>query len=127
MSVTIGDRATYMGETGIIVLAAPFLDEPRWLFRYRNGKARTGWSALIAAESALSDVTTPTWDVGDSVRVGFTPNRRKGTVTAITQEGGRAIYEVTFPAEDQKTEDGTKWIQEANTSLVGAEFLGTNQ
>ena len=128
MSVKIGDRATFMGESGLLMGEASFLNERRWHFRYRNGKARTGWSTMIAEESALSNLTTPSWDVGDTVRVGFTPNRRKGSVTAIAQEAGRAIYTVTYPEDRNRfeTAEGTRWIQDAHDVVVGAEYLDTN-
>ena len=126
MSVKTGDRATFRGESGIVMGPAPFLGENRWFFRYRNGEADTGWSMEIAPESGLSAVTTPTFTVGQSVKVGFAPpGRRKATVTAITQEGGRAIYEVEYPEDDQtyETEGGVHWIVDAHGGLVGAEFL----
>lgn len=126
MSVKIGDRATFKGEAGIITGEASFLDNRRWHFRYRNGKAPTGWSTMVADESALTSVTTPTWEIGDSVRVGFTPIRKTGEVTAITTVGGRAIYEVTFPDKKQETDEGTRWLQDAHSSLVGAEFVDTS-
>lgn len=128
MSVKIGDRATYRGESGIIMGEASYLAERRWYFKYRNGEAESGWTREIAPQSGLSAVTTPTFIVGQAVRVGFAPpGREKATIAAVTQEGGRSIYEVLYPEDDQhETEEGTRYIIDAHSGLVGAEFLDTS-
>lgn len=128
MSIRAGDRAVYRGESVIIMGPAPFLGEAQWSVKIRDGSVRSGWRGMTAAESALSLVTRPAWEIGDSVLVGFTPYRRRGTVTAITTEAGRIRYNVTF-AEDGnrfKTEEGTRWIQDAHDVVVGAEYLDTS-
>ena len=124
MSVLIGDRATYRGETVVVIGPATFLDQRRWHVRYRNGESFTGWSSEVAPESALADVSTPSFEVGDEVQVGFAPYRRKGTVSAI-ESGARTLYEVTFAEDDDRyeTEGGVRFIQHEHTVTVGAEFL----
>jgi len=126
MSVQIGDRASYRGESVIVIAPAPFLAEERWTVRYRNGEAHTGWSREIAPASALTSRTRPTWEVGDSVRVGWTPFRESGTVTAVsTGDDGRARYTVTIPEDTERTPEGTRFVKEAYDLVLGAEHIDT--
>lgn len=126
MSVQVGDRATYRGESVIVFAPAPFLGEPRWMVRYRNGEARTGWTHEVARESDLADRSRPSWEVGDSVRVGWTPYRRSATVTAVTTDAaGRALYTLTLPEKKERTPGGTRWLREAYEVTIGAEHIDT--
>lgn len=125
MSVGIGDRATHRGQSIVVFAEASFLGERRWYVRWREGEAFTGWSSEIALESALSDLSTPSWEIGDTVRVGYAPYHRSGTVTDILSMGtGRPLYEVTFPDDpDRYNQDGLGFMQHVHSVVVGAEVL----
>jgi hypothetical protein len=75
----------------------------------------------------LSGLSTPSWEIGAEVRVGWAPYRRKGTVTAIFSEE-RPFYEITFAEDDDRyeTEGGVRFKQHEHTSVVGAESIETS-
>ena len=127
MSVQVGDRATYRGESVIVMAKAPHLGGDRWYLRYRDGETITGWSMAVALGSDLADRTRPTWETGDSVRVGWTPYRRSGTVTAVGTFGdGRASYTVQVPQKTEETPGGTRFYHEAYDTVLGAEHIDTS-
>jgi len=128
MSVRIGDRATYGGKSVIVVEKAPALVGPRWLVYWKNGKAASGWSYSYAEESDLEGVTRKTWDVDDEVKVGYSPVRLSGTISAIeTDEAGDRIFSVLIAADTHReTPEGTRWTRDAHTMRVKANALDTH-
>jgi len=128
MSVRIGDRATYGGNSVIVIDKAPALVGPRWLVYWKNGKAASGWSYSLAEESDLESVTRPTWEVGAAVKVGYSPHRISGTISAIeTDEAGDKVFSVLVPTDTHKeTPEGTRWTRDAHTLRVKANALDTH-
>ena len=129
MAVKAGDRATFRGEACIVMGRAPHLSGSRWLVQWRDGSTITGWASGIAPEASLGSVTTPTFTMGQIVKVGFSPYRQRGTISAITtDENGAIRYTVTLPQDRHtfKTEGGTRWINPAHEVVVGPEQLDTH-
>ena len=127
----LGDRATYRGQRCIIVAAAPFLEERRWIVRWRSGYSATGWTHDAAPESGLTGVSSRSWVVGDTVMVGWSPFRQQGTVTSVIVGlvEGRPIYTVTLEAEIKRFPDEIPpYALNMGESVVevGAEHLDTH-
>lgn len=128
MSVRVGDRATYRGKSAIVISKAPALAGPRWVVYWKDGKAATGWSYDKAPEASLEDVTRPTWEVGASVRIGYSPHRLSGTITAIeTDDAGDRVFSVAISEDTHReTPEGTRWTRDAHTMRVKANALDTH-
>jgi hypothetical protein len=129
MSVQKGDRGTYRGRPIIVLVETSFLKERRWVVKSRDGSVRSGWRQEVALESMITGVTTPSWEIGDSVKVGWHPHARKGTVSAIgTDEAGQILYTVDFPEDDTREtpERGTRWTIPEESTPFSAESIDTH-
>ena len=116
-----GDRAVYKGERWVVTEPGPFLGDRQWRLRRRDASTITGWVGALARESALTDVVTPTFTVGEPVTVGAP--RFRGTVVAIEGTDGRPIYVVMIPEEVRTSPGGTRYLRDAQPTRVGAELL----
>lgn len=131
MSIHVGDRATYRGQSVVVMEPASFLGERRWkVTRTRVAPYLSFllWNEAIAKESALSNITAPSFQVGDSVRVGIHPKAPVAVVDSIVTGLDRPFFSVTIPAEIRKTDAGTRWQQDAYEVTLGGELLrGTTE
>ena len=128
-AIQLGTRATLSGRRVIVVGKGAFLTgEQNWHVRWPSGDSRTGWAGLTVAEGDLSDPSTPTWEVGDEVLVGWSPLTRKGTVTEVGTDGpGRTVYRIDIEQLEEVTEGGVRWLPGTTHVTVGPEQVDTRE
>lgn len=126
MSVYMGDRATYQGASVVVMEPVSFLGENRWRVEKMIPPTSIlrvfSWGSAIACESDLSNVQSPSFQDGDSVRVGSHPKALVGTITAVIFSD-RPLYEVTIPSKIRISPEGIRWTRDEMVMTLGGEAL----